>query len=125
VTNHKLLILGLLVIMGNASAQAVNNATMTSAYQQLYYDNPIGGMLTAYTAIWGSWFYLLLILGPYAMMYIYHGHKLTIANMWLLTTLAAYEYLVADMAQDFVFYACVVAMVTSILMKVLNPYTEK
>lgn len=115
-------ILWLLGGYASASQYTFSNSTMTESYRQLVYDNPIGAALIAYTEIWGKWFYLLIIMGPYFMMYIYQGNRLGMASIWVITTLAAYEYLIAGMTQDFIFYICVVAWVTSVLMKVTSPY---
>ena len=105
-----------------SASYTIDNSTMTEPYKKLFYNDPIGATLSAYTAIWGNWFYLLLIMGPYFMMYIYHGNKLGIASIWLLCALAAYEYLIAGMAQDAIFYLCVVAWVVSVIMKIASPY---
>jgi hypothetical protein len=123
-TKIKLSLLVLLLVGGLASAQTyeIDNSTMTPAYKEVFYNNPIRGVLLAYTTIWGPWFYLLIILGPYFMMYVYHGNKLGIASIWLLTTLAAYEYLIAGLQQDVIFYFVIVAWVVSIIMKVVSPY---
>jgi hypothetical protein len=112
-------------LTGIASAQTFSNSTMTSSYQKLFWNDPIGAFFTAYTEQWGKWFYLVLILAPYFMMYIYHGQKLGLATIWLLFTLSAYETLVAGLTQDFVFYAVTLAWICSVLYKVTSPYTEK
>ena len=115
----------LLALAGSASAQIVNNATMTEPYRQLYYNNPIGGILSAYTRVWGPWFYIILILGPYTSMYLYQGRRLGIANLWLVSTLVGYEYLIAGMTQDFVFYICLIIGVTSNLYRLVSPYNPE
>lgn len=113
-----------MLLTGLASAQGYTkgNDTMTNSYQQLYYNNPVGAVLTAYTNIWGNWFYLVLILGPYFMMYIYHGSRLGLASIWLLSTLAAYEYYIDGMAQSAIFYFLIVAWVVSLIARIGTPY---
>ena len=85
----KLVLLMLFTLVGFVGAQGVDNSTMTPDYQQLYYNNPIRAVMLAYTSQLGMWFYLILILGPYAMIYIYDGQKLGIASVWLMSVLAA------------------------------------
>ena len=123
----KRIILAVMLLAGTVSAQqwTSDNSTKTPAYLQLDGNNPGGAIITAYTEILGPWFWLLLIMGPFFMMYIYQGNRLSIPSIWLLTTLAAYEYLIAGMVQDIVFYFCIVVWVATIILKLTGPVFQE
>ena len=106
--------------MGSVAAQ-IDNSTQTPAYNKLYYNEPLAAVFLSFTEVWGPWFWITLIMGPYFMMYIYHGNRLSIASIWLLSALSAYEYLVAGMRQDFIFYAVIVVWVMSVILKLVSP----
>jgi hypothetical protein len=103
---------------------AYDNASMTDEYSQLVHDEQILAIDTAWTDAWGSWFYLLLVAGPYLGMVLYQRSQ-HMATIWLTAMLATYGYLLGDVIPNHIFYILVALWVAHILLKLLSPvYTN-
>jgi hypothetical protein len=109
----------LLILLLAGTAAAYDNSSMTDEFNKVLYGSPIQGILQSYENQLGGWIYVILALAPFTALYLYQ-HKLTIASIWLVSCLAAYnQYLPSVPA--YVYYLVIVAWVTVVILKASTP----
>lgn len=110
----------LLLILLSMTVGAYDNASMSTAYRQLVYNDPIHAAMTFYEGSLGGYFYLALAIVPYIAIVLYTGGNMTLGSIWMFSALSAYGWKLQDIPQ-YVFYLALAVWVMSVLMKSLSP----
>lgn len=100
-------------------AAAYSNDSMSDEYRQFYYGDPTGAVQSLYENTMGAWFYMLFILTVYAATWLTQN-DMSNASIWLFATLAAWNFVVAEIPQH-IFYFIAVVWVTVQLMRLGSP----
>ena len=101
------------------TADAYTNDTMTPAYNDMVYGDPINAFFSTYEAVYGQWFYFIIAMGPFTGLYLAQ-RNLHLPTIWLTCVLVGYGSLLeaVPMVQ---FYLIAVAWVGSIFLRLTAP----
>lgn len=111
----------ILILWMIGCAVAYDNSSMTGPYKKVVNQDPIHAIHDANTAVWGDWFWIMLVAGPYLAMFL-SQKSMHIATMWLTAILAAYAPLMlTGYVPTHIFYLLFVFWILNVVMRLLSP----